>query len=143
MGAELWVRRDLDPKSEQQQASHATLFFNYATIAVQNFRHYRQQHCHLFSQTNLGQMPANTQETSQKVLHLHDEYLSIYKDNLNEVKLGNFPEIEVYVIISCYNHSLFGLKDFHRLVVTPNDLQTAFEARPFDEYAFDCASLSQ
>lgn len=59
-------------------------------------------------------------------------------NNLNQVKLGNFPEIEVYVIISCYNHSLFGLKQFHRLVVTPNDLMVAFEGRQFDQYIFDC-----
>lgn len=64
-------------------------------------------------------------------------------DNLNEVKLGNFPEIEVYVIISCYQHSLFGVKDFHRLVVTPNDLESAFGGRPFDEYSFDCASTTE
>lgn len=59
------------------------------------------------------------------------------------MKLGNFPEIEVYVIVSCYNHSLFGIKDFHRLVVTPNDLQVAFQDRPFDSYTFDCAAVEQ
>ena len=53
-------------------------------------------------------------------------------DNLNEVKLGNFGEIEVYIIISCHNHSLFSVKDFHRLVVAPIDLEIAFEKRNFD-----------
>lgn len=62
------------------------------------------------------------EEASQKGVYLYDEYFKVYLDNLNEVKLGNFPEIEAYVIVSCYQHSLFGIKDFHKLVVTPNDL---------------------
>jgi hypothetical protein len=29
------------------------------------------------------------------------------------------------------------------LVVTPNDLESAFGGRPFDEYSFDCASTTE
>ena len=51
--------------------------------------------------------------------------------------MGNFPEIEVYVVVSCFNNCLYGLKDFHRLVVTPTDLEIAFAGRAFNEYSFD------
>lgn len=34
-------------------------------------------------------------------------------------------------------NSLFGIKDFHRLVVTPNDLDVAFGGRAFDQYVVD------
>lgn len=63
------------------------------------------------------------------MLCFYDEYSSDDADNLNEVKLGNFPEIQAYVVISCPNNSLFALKDFHRLVVTPIDIEVAFAGR--------------
>ncbi len=31
-------------------------------------------------------------------------------NNLNESKLGNFPEIDVYIIISCYRTSIIDTK---------------------------------
>lgn len=58
-------------------------------------------------------------------------------NNLNEVKLGNFPEIDVYVVISCFNNSCFTTKDFYRLVVTPMDLEVAFDNVSIGEYNFD------
>lgn len=67
-------------------------------------------------------MPTTFKKAQEKELPFYDEYSFDNQDNLNEVKLGNFPEIEVYVIVSCFNHSLFLVKDFHRHVVTPTDL---------------------
>ncbi len=58
-------------------------------------------------------------------------------NNLNEVKLGNFPEIQVYVIISCFNNSCFTTKEFYSLVVTPMDLEVAFDEVSISEYNFD------
>lgn len=66
------------------------------------------------------------QKAQQKSISLYDEYCLIYLDNLNEVKLGNFPEIDVYVIVSCHNNSLFSVKDFHKLAIAPIDLEIAF-----------------
>ena len=46
----------------------------------------------------------------------------------------------MYVVISCFNNCLFGLKDFHRLVVTVTDIEVAFGGRSFDDYSFDLRS---
>ena len=40
-------------------------------------------------------------------------------DNLNEAKLGNFPEIDAYVIIACYNNIILDTKKFYKLIITP------------------------
>ncbi len=58
-------------------------------------------------------------------------------DNLNECKLGNFPEIEVYIIVSCHSHSLYVQKDFCRLVVTPFDVLMSFDKQKISAYNFD------
>jgi diphthamide biosynthesis protein 2 len=42
-----------------------------------------------------------------------------YLDNINEAKLGNFPEIQAYVIISCYRNALIDTKTYYKLVITP------------------------
>ena len=55
--------------------------------------------------------------------------------------MGNFPEIEVYVVLSCYNYSLYGTKDFYRLVVTPYDLEVAFGEGSYEEYQFDLNAI--
>ncbi len=67
----------------------------------------------------------------------HKRYFVFMMNNLNEVKLGNFPEIQVYVVISCFNNSCFSTKEFHRLVVTPMDLEVAFDEVSISEYNFD------
>ena len=60
------------------------------------------------------------------------------------MKLGNFPEIEAYVVISCHNCSLFNEADMHKLVITPFDLTLAFsEDTPFGNYDFDLHNLPQ
>ena len=56
--------------------------------------------------------------------------------------MGNFPEIEVYVVISCYNYSLYSLRDFCRLVVTPADLEIAFGGAGIEDYQFDLSAVS-
>lgn len=48
-------------------------------------------------------------------------------DNLSEAKLGNFPEIEAYVIISCYNSSIIDEKQYYKLLITPFDLMYALD----------------
>ena len=67
-------------------------------------------------------MPGSPRQAQAKALHPHDEYMYVNIDNVNECKLGNFPEIEAYIMISCYNHSLYTSSHFHQLVVTPYDI---------------------
>lgn len=48
-------------------------------------------------------------------------------NNITEPKLGNFSEIDVFVIVSCPNHSLYSEKEFHRLIITPYELELALD----------------
>lgn len=43
-------------------------------------------------------------------------------NSLNEPKLGNFPEIEAYIIISCYRHNIIETKTYYKLIITPFQL---------------------
>lgn len=40
-------------------------------------------------------------------------------NSLNESKLGNFPEIDAYIIISCYRNSIIDTKKYYKLIITP------------------------
>lgn len=54
-------------------------------------------------------------------------FIFVMIDNLSEAKLGNFPEIEVYVIISCYNSAIIDEKQYYKLMITPFDLLFALD----------------
>ena len=49
-------------------------------------------------------------------------------NNITEAKLGNFPDIEVFVILSCPNHSIYTEKEFYRLIITPYELELALDS---------------
>lgn len=51
------------------------------------------------------------------------KYYMVAMNNITEAKLGNFPDIEVFVILSCSNHSLYAEKDLYRIVITPYELE--------------------
>ncbi|XP_077548866.1 diphthamide biosynthesis 2 [Haemaphysalis longicornis] len=47
---------------------------------------------------------------------------------LNVTKLANFPEVDVYVLVACPENSLIDSKDFYRPIVTPFELEVAFNS---------------
>lgn len=71
------------------------------------------------------------QETLKKVKSLlkssNKKFYTIMINNITEAKLGNFPDIEVFVILSCHNHSLYAEKDFYRVIITPYELELALD----------------
>lgn len=62
---------------------------------------------------------------------------------LNVAKLGNIPEIDCFILVSCPHHeALMDIKSFAKPVVTPFDIEVAFEAREWStEYKLDIAEL--
>ncbi|CAK82835.1 unnamed protein product (macronuclear) [Paramecium tetraurelia] len=54
------------------------------------------------------------------------KYFTFSMNSLNEAKLGNFPEIEAYIIISCYRNSIIDTKKYYKLIITPFQLLQAF-----------------
>jgi diphthamide biosynthesis protein 2 len=54
--------------------------------------------------------------------------------NFTETKLNNFPEIDCFVVISCYKNSLFDLKKFFKLLITPFELEIALTGEGFNNY---------
>jgi diphthamide biosynthesis protein 2 len=48
-------------------------------------------------------------------------------NKLNEAKLKNFPEIDVYVVISCPKSCLYDYKEFYKTILLPYELQLCFE----------------
>lgn len=60
--------------------------------------------------------------------------LVLSSDSLNEAKLNNFPEIDAYVIVSCYRNSLYDLKRFYKVIVTPFELEMALRNESFSNY---------
>lgn len=65
----------------------------------------------------------------KKLLKLHNKkFYTLMINNITEAKLGNFPEIEVFVILSCPNHSLYSEKDFYRILITPYELELALDS---------------
>jgi diphthamide biosynthesis enzyme Dph1/Dph2-like protein len=55
--------------------------------------------------------------------YLYDEYIHYDSlDNLSESKLGNFPEIDCFVVIACHNTVLIDEKQYYKLAITPFEL---------------------
>lgn len=48
-------------------------------------------------------------------------------DKLNEAKVNNFSEVDVYIIISCFLSSFIDFKEFMKPIVTPAELRIALE----------------
>ena len=63
------------------------------------------------------------------LLKLHNKkFYTLMINNITEAKLGNFPDIEVFVILSCPNHSIYTEKEFYRLIITPYELELALDS---------------
>lgn len=57
-------------------------------------------------------------------------------NKLNEAKIKNFPEIDVYVVISCPKSCFYEYTDFHKTIILPYELRIAF-----GEIEWDCNIL--
>jgi diphthamide biosynthesis protein 2 len=53
---------------------------------------------------------------------------------LSETKLNNFPEVDVFVIISCPFHSLFDTKVFYKTIIIAFELELVLEDRTWGNY---------
>jgi diphthamide synthase subunit DPH2 len=47
-------------------------------------------------------------------------------NKLNEAKIKNFPEIDVYVVISCPKSCFYSYTDFYKTIILPYELKIAF-----------------
>lgn len=54
------------------------------------------------------------------------------KDNLNEAKVNNFPEIEVFIVLSCPYYSLLEKKDFYKIMISPDELEIALGGKTWN-----------
>jgi Putative diphthamide synthesis protein len=65
---------------------------------------------------------------------------------LNEAKLCNFPEIDVFCLVSNEDHSMIKPKTFHVPVVTPYELELGIESfreeKRFRSFASDLFSIT-
>lgn len=53
-------------------------------------------------------------------------------NKLNEAKLKNFPEIDVYVVISCPKSCFYEYSEFYKVILLPYELQIAFGELEWD-----------
>ncbi|KAF7789170.1 hypothetical protein EIP86_000107 [Pleurotus ostreatoroseus] len=63
---------------------------------------------------------------------------------LNPAKLGNFLEIECFVLVACPENSMIEAKDFLRPIITPYELEVALQPEPqwTGEYVLDFGRLA-
>ena len=47
-------------------------------------------------------------------------------NKLNEAKLKNFPEIDVYIVISCPKSCFYEYSEFYKTIILPYELRIAF-----------------
>lgn len=55
--------------------------------------------------------------------HHHKTFYPIYIGKITDLKLGNFREIDMFVMVSCSNTPLPDNKNFYRPVITPFELE--------------------
>ncbi len=53
---------------------------------------------------------------------------------MNETKLSNFPEIDIFIIISCPLNSIYDVKTFYKILVTPFEVELAFTEKEWNSY---------
>eukprot|EP00397_Hematodinium_sp_SG-2012_P039211 GEMP01042779.1.p1 GENE.GEMP01042779.1~~GEMP01042779.1.p1 ORF type:complete len:272 (+),score=57.24 GEMP01042779.1:409-1224(+) len=63
---------------------------------------------------------------------------------LSVAKLGNIPEVDCFVLVSCPQHEALHSKEYPMPIVAPFDIEVAFEAREWStEYKLDLTDLLQ
>lgn len=69
----------------------------------------------------------------KNLLAAHEKkYYIVSVGKLTVAKLANFPEMDVYVLISCSMCGAFDSRDFYRPVVAPFDVEIALNQKPLD-----------
>ncbi|TFK25842.1 diphthamide biosynthesis protein [Coprinopsis marcescibilis] len=73
----------------------------------------------------------------------HKKSYTISVGKLNPSKLGNFMEIECFVLVACPENSLIEAKEFYRPIITPFELSVALSADPSwtGRYVLDFSQL--
>ena len=66
-----------------------------------------------------------SQEKKYYSFVLSNSIINIFIDNLSEPKINNFPEIDVFILISCPLNSIYDLKTFYKPLITPFELELA------------------
>ncbi|KAI0338690.1 diphthamide biosynthesis protein [Trametopsis cervina] len=74
----------------------------------------------------------------------HKKSYTITVGKLNPAKLGNFMEIECFVLVACPENSLIEAKDFLRPIVTPFELEISLQPTPTwtGRYELDFAKVA-
>ncbi|KIP03700.1 hypothetical protein PHLGIDRAFT_25997 [Phlebiopsis gigantea 11061_1 CR5-6] len=74
----------------------------------------------------------------------HKKSYTITVGKLNPAKLGNFLEIECFVLVACPENSLVEAKEFLRPIITPYELEVALQPEPTwtGRYVLDFGKLA-
>eukprot|EP01112_Ceratiomyxa_fruticulosa_P017125 TRINITY_DN5275_c0_g2_i1.p1 TRINITY_DN5275_c0_g2~~TRINITY_DN5275_c0_g2_i1.p1 ORF type:complete len:550 (-),score=118.60 TRINITY_DN5275_c0_g2_i1:24-1673(-) len=82
-------------------------------------------------------------EHSKKLItDSHRKYYVIVVGKLNEFKLANFSEIDIFVLVACPENSLVDNKKYYRPVITPFELDIALNAGLWTgDYTTDFSSI--
>ncbi|KAJ3519511.1 hypothetical protein NM688_g9292 [Phlebia brevispora] len=74
----------------------------------------------------------------------HKKSYTVTVGKLNPAKLGNFLEIECFVLVACPENSMIEAKDFLRPIITPYELEIALQPEPqwTGEYILDFGKLA-
>jgi len=77
----------------------------------------------LINKANLNKYKDILERTKQ-ILNAHKKKFYLFIINkLTEPKLGNFAEIDAYIIISCPYSTFYELKDFYKVLINPFELE--------------------
>lgn len=60
------------------------------------------------------------------------KYFVFTMNKLNEPKIKNFPEIDIFVVISCPKSSFYDYSEFYKVVVVPHEMRIALEDAQWD-----------
>ena len=74
------------------------------------------------------------------IIHASKKYYTFVMGQLNEAKLGNFPEVDIYCLVSNDDNSLIKPKTFHVPVITPYELELGLGAHSWSVTYFNTSS---
>lgn len=68
-------------------------------------------------------------DRTKEILNAHKKKFYLFIINkLTEPKLGNFAEIDAYIIVSCPYSTFYDLKDFFKVLINPFELEFALSS---------------
>lgn len=70
------------------------------------------------------------------------QYVRLLFGKLTVAKLGNVPEVDCFVLVSCPQHEALYSREYPKPIVTPFDIEVAYGTREWsDEYKLDLSDL--